>query len=72
MNRNAKSSTAFLNRQNISSFYKNYLELARRYIFNIKLYQFLGIVFIHLAVTPIQIDCSLFIEVLNNISENLG
>lgn len=61
-----------LNSLNITSLYINYIELASRYIFNIKLYQFLSIVFIYVAVTPIQIDWSLYIEVLNNLSVNLG
>lgn len=49
-----------------------YIELVSRYIFNIKFYQFLSIVFIYVAVTPIQIDWNLYIEVLNNLSVNLG
>jgi hypothetical protein len=52
--------------------YINFIEFVSRYIFNIKLYQFLSIVFIYVAVTPIQIDWSLYIEVLNNLSVNLG
>nr|QID41915.1 LV-uORF [Fusarium cerealis] len=62
----------YINRQKINRLSKNSIELISRYIFNIKLYQFLAVVFIHVAVTSIQIDLNLFLEVLNNLPENLG
>jgi len=62
----------YLNHNYIASLSRYYLELASGYIFNIKIYQFLSIVFIYVAVIPIQIDWSLYIEVFNNLSENLG
>ena len=47
---------AYLNSNYIASLSRYYLELASGYIFNIKIYQFLSIVFIYVAVIPIQID----------------
>lgn len=41
-------------------------------IFNVRLYQFLSIVFIYVTVLPIQIDWSFYIEILNNLLLNLG
>jgi hypothetical protein len=46
----------YLNHNYIASLSRYYLELASGYIFNIKIYQFLSIVFIYVAVIPIQID----------------
>lgn len=46
----------YFNSNNKASLSRYYLELASGYIFNIKIYQFLSIVFIYVAVIPIQID----------------
>lgn len=48
--------------------WKNYL---KGLIFDVRLYQFLSIVFIH-TVTPIQIDWNFYIEVLKDLLLNLG